>query len=308
MNAKDNIQKLGAPAPITIVSTLLLNKGIQQHNWRETIASILGVHYTTAKRLLADEERFELGHLVAIAAHFKISLNELLSQLLLPKIGSDTKEAVLRIENVVSKPCRFSTYKDNIIDSNPALVAYIENDRYVVTTPDKCPESLSPVAVENLYLGLQSGNLDLSPHVIVLDDVAPLMLVHHLRSKGFNAEAFKNPKDLEELILSGKKLPDAFVLDWALGRSTNALPVIQAVRSISEHCPLILLTGTIDKYEGAICDAVEKYNLEIHLKPSKASIISSRLAVLLRTEANQTSPVEVTYNDLQRRTPGTPTE
>lgn len=264
-----------------IVSSLLVAQGVSDHKWGQTIASIIGVHYTTAQRLLANEERFELGQLRLIAAHFGTTLAAMLNEPTIEAFGTDTFPGQILFDSDVALPCRFTVSKSHN-QPCPALVAYMQNDEYFVSPPSLCPPGVFTQAVSTLFLADEINSRESLPMIAVLDDVAPKALVHFLRSEGFNAEAFTEPEALIARIETGNNRPDAYILDWSLKHGQTALPVIQAIRSVSKDCPILLLSGTIQRNEGAIGDAVTEYGIEVNVKPSMAPILSRRLAVLLK--------------------------
>jgi hypothetical protein len=264
-----------------IVSSLLIAKGVADNKWGHTIASILGVHYSTAQRLLSNEDRFELGQLRLIAAHFGTSLAAILNESQDEAFGPETHTGHLILGPGCSSPCRLTlaTSRDKHLS---ALVAYKQEDGYVVSPPALCPAGVLTQPVAAILFDGSNLTGETLPVVAVLDDAAPKGLVHFLRSEGFNAIAFTEPEPLIALIESGNNRPDAYILDWTLKNGQTALGVIQSIRSVSKTCPILLLSGTIRKNGSAIGDAVAEYDIEVNVKPSEVTILSKRLAVLLK--------------------------
>ncbi len=269
-----------------VVTTLFAARGLPESEWRTTLAEAMGRSYSTAERRLIDEEQFTIGELRAIAKHFGTTVS-LMLQAANPEeqVNPEAKPATLRIgEHRV--PCNVTTRSAYRLSAE-ALVAYEGQDGLVYVTPQSEAESGAELKAIR-YLEIRPPR---AFRIAVLDDAlsAAVPVVRLLNGRGgFEASAYTSAAQVLALLKRPHR-PHGYILDWTLEDGKNSGPLIREIRAVDPHCPIFLLTGTIQANEGEIGQVVQAYKVQVHLKPARTAILAASLRSLLE-DGQETIP------------------
>jgi CheY-like chemotaxis protein len=265
--------------PCTAVSDLLTRAGVPEKSWSSTIANLMGWHFQTATRRMANQETFTLEDLLKLATHYQTTVSAMLQaaypgEAVLP----NSHAAHLRI-GTAEVACQVIT-KPTAQARNSALVAVEEPAGWMVYAAAEAPASTRLHAV----LQLQIASHGPAPmQIAVVDDEAPKTLVRFLNGFGFAATHFSETAPVLALLESAQR-PDAYVLDWILGHGETSRKLIEAIRQVDRSCPIVLLTGTIQSRranQSEIAEVVGTYNVEFYEKPTKLPILAEKLRAML---------------------------
>jgi DNA-binding response OmpR family regulator len=163
------------------------------------------------------------------------------------------------------------------------MIAYV-NATKPVCEASAATDNVKYYKVKKLELTLKETQ-KLSVAVLDDDEASADSLSEYLAEVGFHADAYY---DLETLIQEVTEGPsgqfDAFVIDWLIsGRTAESL--IQVIRGKENHkTPIFLLTGEISTgraLESDVARIIMNYNVSLHEKPTRLSIIAAELSKTL---------------------------
>jgi DNA-binding response OmpR family regulator len=125
--------------------------------------------------------------------------------------------------------------------------------------------------------------------IAVVDDDAPTRsyLTQVLEAQGHNVTPFVNGR--EAISALTRDTFDLIIVDWNMPIVSGIEIISWARKNLEVHLPIIMLTNRSDEHD--IVQALESGADDFIIKPEKASVISARVAALLRrTNVAQAAP------------------
>lgn len=259
----------------------LEKQGLDKRAQTELIIELLDVSESQAyRKLKADDNGWTIHHLHKVAAHFKVSFDQLFSTTESCTHETQLFEGVLledaKLHLWQHLPCKIklgSRITDEI--EPPPLVAQIHDDGWhVFQIPPSNQEAT--YAVGFVFASIPEPTPKVKkPTVAIIDDNDADLLAEVLRLHNLNVTAYPNPGDF--LMAVEHKPYDVYVLDWVLG-SNDSGSIIDIIRNLyGETPPIIVFTGFAQEHEVELGRALAKANVHYAGKPMPTSILAMQI-------------------------------
>jgi len=245
----------------------------------QVVHEATGISAASARRRLADDIGWTLEELDSVARHFGRTLPDLIEG----AFGPPPVRATLLLGSYEGE-C-LAWLSDDPPTANPTeLVAYqtgMAGDWIVGTDP---PSAHTVRLVDHVYLRPTRRDRFL---IAILDDELDTArsIGEFARTRRYAATEFSSDKELLRALETTSF--DAYIMDWLIGSSTS-LSLIREIRARDSKCPIIVLTGQIEKKtvrEGDLTAAAQECLFEIREKPIRPSILLNSLELLIRRGA-----------------------
>jgi CheY-like chemotaxis protein len=266
------------------VRALLTRKGIRKMGHTKKLKEILNLSLAQAHRKL-NGSSWDLAQIRKVAEYFGEPFDSL--SRLFESSDKSTEDSIPAILFIGQRefPCAIQIGAVLHTISNVDFLAY-ENGtaEWCVCEASAATDNVKYYKVKKLELTLKETQ-KLSVAVLDDDEASADSLSEYLAEVGFHADAYY---DLETLIQEVTEGPsgqfDAFVIDWLIsGRTAESL--IQVIRGKENHkTPIFLLTGEISTgraLESDVARIIMNYNVSLHEKPTRLSIIAAELSKTL---------------------------
>ncbi|WP_312242637.1 helix-turn-helix domain-containing protein [Pantoea sp.] len=242
------------------VKTLLTNNGVNERKLASTVASILGIHYNSAKQKIDGKRGFSLDEVKLVFKHFNEDF-----------IGQRKHNCVF-IMNNIHKRCNVEVEpvkeKNNL--NNNESHAIKKDDIYIINTSGNFDQ--------NEFFRVKTIDFLSPPKIAILDNNNDILeLLQKITNRyGILSDIFKTVEEIEN---SRDLLKyDAFILDWLLDFDKTPEKLIKNIRENQESQSLIIiLTGELSHNEKVISEMIVDYHIHLIEKPTKPLIISSLL-------------------------------
>ncbi|TQO04786.1 UNVERIFIED_ORG: BetR domain-containing protein [Citrobacter freundii] len=245
---------------INKINKLFEKHDVEKRKHASTMATILGIHYNSAKLKLDNKRGIRNEEIKALYEHF----NE-------PLIEKNEGKGFngVYITNKTHQRCRVVTQDKPATEINVSNFYAVKKDGFhIISVPpaeDRDKPLYKVTAIEFLP----------APRVAILDnDLDILSLTQKtLKKYGIESDCYETGEELEEA-LNNKKY-DAFIVDWLLDYGKTSESVI---KNVSNDTIIILLTGQLDHYENNISKVLlEHNNVQLIEKPARPIVILSPL-------------------------------
>lgn len=259
----------------------LEKQGLDRRAQTELIKELLEISESQAyRKLKADDNGWTLHHLHKVAAHFKVSFDQLFSttEAVQHKAhfldGIQLEDAQLHLWQHL--PCKIklgSRITDQV--EPPPLVAQIKDDGWhVFQMPPSNEEAM--YAVDFVFASIPEPTLKVrKPTVAIVDDTDADLLAQVLQLHNLDVTAYPNPGDF--LLAVEHKPYDVYVLDWVLGLNDSG-SIIDIIRNLyGEAPPIIVFTGFAQEHEVELGRALAKANVHYAGKPMPTSILAMQI-------------------------------
>jgi hypothetical protein len=265
-----------------VVTELLARVGVPEETWATTIAEVINASKDTAKRRLLNQGDFSLDELMLIARRFGTTVSAMLRNVS-PQEGADPEaEDAIVLIGTQKLPCRVVTRTGHYLATTRLVAFATDGGEMIVTTADDLPATSQSRPVVSLRIDESSFS-----RVAVVDDEAPITLVRYLNAAGFEATHYSDLSSIIDSLKSGNR-QDAYILDWTLSKGETCKGLIELIRKDGME-PILLLTGTIESNpnnETEIGQMMERFGVEVFLKPARPYIIAQKLSLMLRDGAS----------------------
>ncbi|EHA9278228.1 response regulator [Salmonella enterica subsp. enterica serovar Shubra] len=246
------------------INALFEKHGIEKRKYASTMATILGIHYNSARSKLDNKRGIRNEELQALYSYF----NE-------PYIVcSDNKNFnCVYITNTTHQRCRIKIQETpaNEIELANFYAAKRDDGYYVINVPPSTDskQPLFKVTTLEFLPAPRVAILDNDPHILSLTKKT-------LKRYGIESDCYQTEKELNEAL--NQTTYDAFIVDWLLDYGETTDKVIRNVSNKLTPPPIILLTGQLDQYENKISNILLEYkNVQLIEKPSRPIVIVSPL-------------------------------
>lgn len=247
---------------IETIKSLLNRKGINDRKTASTIASILNIHYNSAKQKIDGKRGISLDEVKSIFKYFN---EEFIKQ---------REHNCVFIINNIHKRCNIQIsststigYKDIIEDGSYAVN---KDGIYIIDTKNSSSN-------DDLFK-IKTINFLPEPKIAILDnDTDILELLKKITNRyGIICDTFTTIADLEK---SNELLNyEAFILDWLLDYNDTPEKIIKKIREMqSSQSLIIILTGEVNHHEKIISEMIIDHHINLIEKPTKPLILSSLL-------------------------------
>lgn len=265
----------GASVADSYITRLLDRAGLQSRQRVTYVADTLAIGYQQARRRMNGETPWTVDEVARLAA----SSGETLTSL----FGADSADGVAGTGEVaelalghVRIACRvWVGAKATSRQMSPLVALQPTKDQWlVVPTTDALGTESFEVERVLIQLGKTKKH-----RVAVLDDDQEIAtsIVGYMNATGIDAEAFFSLDNLMSQVVA--KPFDGYVVDWLIDKQ-NTRSLIAAIRAKDKTCPIVLLTGQLQKGnadESELASIASFYRLTYFEKPIRTSSIMSAL-------------------------------
>jgi CheY-like chemotaxis protein len=264
------------------VLELLTHKGLSARTHVATVAQILSLGTTQARRKLTGAGNWTIGEVAQMAAGLGVSTSALVD-VLDQQAGSTAVPAELSWDGL-TLTCT-AWLGDTLPPGGRAVLVAeaLEPNRYRVVRPSNAK---GPHLRKVLRIELLPPKPTVSRIAVVDDDQDSCdNLAEYLTSLGMEATAFYSVATLRDRLAVDAEAFDGYIMDWYLGGLTCE-SLIDAARRLRPDVPIILLTGKVaagEADQGVMADVIRSYKLEFFEKPAKLPIIAAKLQGAIAT-------------------------
>lgn len=247
------------------INALFERHGIEKRKYASTMATILGIHYNSARSKLDQKRGIRNEELQTLYSYFNEPCDAW---------THNKKFNGVYITNTTHQRCRIKIQDvpANEIESANFYATKRDDGYYVVNVP--------PVTVtgQPLYKVTTLEFLP-APKVAILDNDSHILTMTQktLKRYGIESDCYQTEKELNDAL--NQTTYDAFIVDWLLDYGETTDKIIRDINnSISPPPMIILLTGQLDHYEHKISNILLEYkNVRLIEKPSRPIVIVSPL-------------------------------
>ena len=266
------------PAESLAVRRFLLAQGVREHNHASEIARIIDVDRSQSYRRLKGDVAWSQTDLRAVARHYGAAEDHLIAAAE-PPPGGPRPASVPALLRILRLPPHGHLVPGVELDpqEHSDLVAVRSGAGWEVYLDGDEPPGAVRHAVEALTL--HSPPL-LRVALLEDDTTAAGALIDAFRPLGILAEPFTNRNGLQQAL--GARRFDAFVLDWLLGDGTAA-PVVEAIRLLRAHVPIVVVTGALAdvETERLLYELSAKWNFSTLDKPVRPMNLANAIKQLV---------------------------
>jgi len=242
------------------IRTLLTTNGVNERKLASTVASILGIHYNSAKQKMDGKRGFSLDEVKLVFKHFNQDFIE------------QRKHNCVFIMNNIHKRCNIE------VETTVELENLSNNENYAIKKDGIFIINTNTNHHAHEFFKVKSIDFLSPPTIAIVDNnIDILELLKKITSRyGLVADLYSTVEDLEK---SNKFLNyDAFILDWLLDFDKTPEQLIKKIRDRQDFSSLvIILTGELSHHEKVIANMIVDYHVHLIEKPTKPLIISSLL-------------------------------
>lgn len=255
------------------ITKYLGGKGVVERKQATVVADITGLSVMHARRKLGGGPPWSLEEVMAIAARYGDTLDQMLITLgdvaspgtreceiqigaawyaASAQLGDTADEA--KLDDLVAVPaaCRWQVMPYRLVPRKPGQTAY---------------------RVDSLQVH-SAANANI--RIAVLDDDVPLAcsIRDSLTDVGFLAEAFGDTAMLQQQVDAF----DVFIVDFFLGGNTTATSLIEFIRETKPDALILVLTGRArEAYGEEIARQIRVYRVQVHEKPAQMMYLESAI-------------------------------
>lgn len=275
MSSRDEVDSPAAAFADKCISRLFDRAGLLPRQRVTYVAQTLGIGYQQARRRMNGETPWILDEVTRLAQSCGETLTSLFaedddSQ---PVGGGEPAELAL---GPVRIACRVWVGAKATSQQTSPLVAFqpMKDQWLVAPTSDALGSDSYEVERVLIHLGKAKKR-----RVAVLDDDQDIAtsIAEYMNATGLDAQAFFSLDALGQQIEA--RPFDGYVLDWLIDRQ-NTRSLIAAIRAKDQGCPIVLLTGQLQKGnadETELVSVASFYRLTYFEKPIRTSSIMSAL-------------------------------
>ena len=256
------------------ITRLLERAGLQLRQRVNYVAQTLDLGYQLARRRMIGETPWTVDELSRLAS----SCGETLTTLFAfdgsrdPVGAGEVAEVVIGLVRI---PCRVWVGAKAASRQASPLVAMRQAGQWVVV-PATDARDVDSCEVERVLIQLGKTKRQ---RVAVLDDDHDVAnsIVDYMNATGLDAQAFYSLDELTGLVEAAPF--DGYVIDWLVDHQ-NARSLIATIRAKDPACPIVLLTGQLEKGnadESELTSISSLYRLTYFEKPIRTSSLLSAL-------------------------------
>jgi CheY-like chemotaxis protein len=254
------------PPISTRIAQLLDRYGIPLRQRNNTLAQLLDLHYTSVQKKMNGQKTWTREQLLKICHHFAEPPSALMDSDMhsrsnaVLRIGARPQRCLVSVGEVLAQPKREN------------LVAVRRGDMWVVVSGTHTPVDTPCYRVLNIETLA-------APRIASLDDdpEIPRIISEVFEQKGLNVWQFTQAEALLSAMRTEKF--DGYVIDWVLSAGQTAEAIVATLRhEFSNAVPIVILTGELETHrvdESDLSRMVEMYQVSVHEKPARLSILAS---------------------------------